>query len=613
MKICVICGYKQKMKILLVGNPNVGKSVIFNRLTGLDVVVSNYPGTTVDFTHGSMRVGETKVELIDVPGNYSLDPSTRAEEIAVDMIDGMGDDDLIINVVDATRLERNLRLTLELLETGKPMLVALNMWDDVERKGIHIDIEKLRDLLGGVPVIPTSGLSGEGIKPLVEHVTEASSAQIHERTESEQERWSDVGKIISEVQTIEHRHPTFIEKFQDATIRPLTGIPIAILVLVLSTAIILAVFMSLFMLIIMPFFDICYLPVVQYVSSALGGEGFVHDILIGQVEGAELNTMSLFLSMGLLTMAVGVPLVVLVGLTGFYLVLGLLEDSGYLPRLAVLVDSLFHRSGLHGSAIVPTFLGLGCNIIGAFGTRVMETRKQRFISMTLMAIAVPCAAQLGMLVGLFFGLDAVMGTELGAGEIKGFENLIWLVFLILVVIFIIGGLIMSKLIKGEKDEGEILLEIPPYRRPRICAVLKKLWMRIRMFLTEAIPWLLVGVLLVNVLYYWGVLDFIGDVSSPVIVGLFGLPKVAVLALIVGFLRKDLAVGTLIPLVTSGVMDGMQLVIASVILVIYFPCYTTFVVMLRELGLRDMMLSVGIMLSTVLVVGTVLRVLLIGVC
>ena len=601
------------MNILLVGNPNVGKSVIFNRLTGLNVTVSNYPGTTVDFTHGSMRVGETKAELIDVPGNYSLDPSTRAEEIAVDMIDGMSEDDLIINVVDATRLERNLRLTLELLETGKQMVVALNMWDDVERKGIHIDIEKLRDLLGGVPVIPTSGLSGEGIKQLVEHVTEASSAQIHERTESEQERWSDVGKIISEVQTIEHRHPTFIEKFQDATIRPLTGIPIAILVLVLSTAIILAVFMSLFMLIIMPFFDICYLPIVQYVSSALGGEGFVHDILIGQVEGAELNTMSLFLSMGLLTMAVGVPLVVLVGLTGFYLVLGLLEDSGYLPRLAVLVDSLFHRIGLHGYAIVPTFLGLGCNIIGAFGARVMETRKQRFIAMTLMAIAVPCAAQLGMLVGLFFGLDVVMGTELGAEEIKGFENLIWLVFLILVVIFIIGGLIMSKLIKGEKDEGEILLEIPPYRRPRFRAVLKKLWMRIRMFLTEAIPWLLVGILLVNVLYYWGVLDFIGDVSSPVIVGLFGLPKVAVLALIVGFLRKDLAVGTLIPLVTSGVMDGMQLVIASVILVIYFPCYTTFVVMLRELGVRDMMLSVGIMLSTVLVVGTVLRVLLIGVC
>ncbi|MCK4399308.1 MAG: ferrous iron transporter B, partial [Methanophagales archaeon] len=324
-----------------------------------------------------------------------------------------------------------------------------------------------------------------------------------------------------------------------------------------------------------------------------------------------LNTMSLFLLMGLLTMAVGVPLVVLVGLTGFYLVLGLLEDSGYLPRLAVLVDSLFHRIGLHGYAIVPTFLGLGCNIIGAFGTRVMETRKQRFIAMTLMAIAVPCAAQLGMLVGLFFGLDVVMGTELGAGEIKGFENLIWLVFLVLIVIFIIGGLIMSRLIKGEKDEGEILLEIPPYRRPRIRAVLKKLWMRIRMFLTEAIPWLLVGVLLVNVLYYWGVLDFIGDVSSPVIVGLFGLPKVAVLALIVGFLRKDLAVGTLIPLVTSGVMDGMQLVIASVILVIYFPCYTTFVVMLRELGVRDMMLSVGIMLSTVLIVGTVLRMVLIG--
>jgi ferrous iron transport protein B len=230
--------------------------------------------------------------------------------------------------------------------------------------------------------------------------------------------------------------------------------------------IVMAVSMSAFMLGIMPFFDACYVPFVQHVSASLGGEGFVHDILIGHVESGKLNTMSLFQSMGLLTMAVGVPLAVLSVLVGFYLVLGLLEDSGYLPRLAVLVDSLFHRIGLHGYAIVPTFLGLGCNVIGAFGTRVMETRKQRFISMTLMGIAVPCAAQLGMLVGLFFGLDVVMGTELGAGEIKGFENLIWLVFLVLVVIYVIGGLLMSKLIKGKKDEGEILLEIPPYRRPR---------------------------------------------------------------------------------------------------------------------------------------------------
>ncbi|MEA3223241.1 MAG: nucleoside recognition domain-containing protein [Thermodesulfobacteriota bacterium] len=416
------------------------------------------------------------------------------------------------------------------------------------------------------------------------------------------------------MQTIEHRHPTFIERFQNATIRPLTGIPIAIIVLFLAAIIIMAVSMTLFKVVIIPFLGKCYLPIIQHLSSSLGGERFIHDILIGRLEGGELNTMALFQSMGLLTMAVAVPLAVLGVLIGFYLALGLLEDSGYLPRLAVLVDSIFHRLGLHGYAIIPTFLGLGCNVIGTFGARVMETRKQRFIAMTLMAIAVPCAAQLAMLVALFFGLDLAMeGANISAGEIKGFENYIWLVILVLILIYIVGGLLMNKFIRGEKgeSESEILLEIPLYRRPRMSTVLKKLWMRIRMFLTEAIPWLLVGVLFVNILYIWGVLDFIGDVCSPIIVGLFGLPKEAILALVVGFLRKDLAVGTLIPLVTGGVMDGMQLVIASVILVIYFPCYTTFVVMLRELGLRDMMLSVGIMLSTVLIVGTGLRILLVG--
>jgi ferrous iron transport protein B len=593
------------LKILLVGNPNVGKSVIFNRLTGLNVVVSNYPGTTVDYTHGKMRINETKAELIDVPGNYSLDPLNRAEEIALEMIDGMTGDDLIVNVLDATRLERNLRLTLELLKTGKPVIVALNMWDQVEKRGIRIDVERLEDMLG-VPVIKTSGLTGTGIKKLIEHVTDARSPQepIGESPET----------IVNVVRSTEERRLKQTGRLHDLTIRPITGIPIAILVLLLSSITIMAFAMSSFMLVIMPFFDAYYVPFVQSVSSGLGGEGFLHDILIGNLEGGELTTMALFQSMGLLTMAVGVPLTVLMILIGFYLVLGLLEDTGYLPRLAVLVDSIFHKIGLHGYAIVPTFLGLGCNVIGAFGARVMETRKQRFISMTLMAIAVPCAAQIGMLVALFFGLDMAMGTEFGAGEIKGFENHIWIVFVVLILVYVIGGLLMNRFVRGDQNEGEgeMLLEIPPYRRPRISAVLKKLWMRIRMFLTEAIPWLMLGILLINVLYYWGVLDLIGDVTSPVIVGLFGLPKEAVLALIVGFFRKDLAVGTLVPLVTGGGMGGMQLVIASVILVIYFPCYTTFVVMLRELGLRDMMLSVGIMLGTVLVVGTGLRVLLIGV-
>jgi len=574
----------------LVGNPNVGKSVIFNRLSGIDVIISNYPGTTVDFTKGSVQIDKKAYELIDVPGNYSLEPTCKAEEVAVNMISEMGEDDLIINVVDATNLERNLYLTLELLETGKPMIVALNMWDDIKHKGISIDVKKLQEFLG-VPVIPISGLGGEGIKDLVEHIKEARSPEIHKHAKGE--RWGDVGKIIRDIQTIEHHHPTLIEKIQDLTVKPLTGIPIAIAVLSLIFMIVRYIGETLIGYVTEPFFEAFYLPIMETLSGFLGGQGFIHDILIGKLIDGEIEFME---SMGVLTTGVFVPFgAVLPYIIAFYFALSILEDSGYLPRLGVIVDSIFHRLGMHGYGIVPVILGLGCNVPGAMAIRVMETRKQKFIAATLLAIAVPCMAQIAMLFGLF-GID-------------GNYIYIYLVFAILFIIYVISGFIMNLFVKGESPE--ILLEIPPYRRPSLNALFKKLWMRIRWFLTEAIPWLFLGIILVNILYALGILEFIGNLTSPVVVDLFGLPAAAIGALIIGFLRKDLAVGMLIPLIVSGEMNAMQLVIASVILVIYFPCAATFAMLFKELGTRDMFLSVGIMLTTVLIVGTVLRILLIG--
>ncbi|ODS35902.1 ferrous iron transporter B [Candidatus Altiarchaeales archaeon WOR_SM1_SCG] len=576
------------MKVLLVGNPNVGKSVIFNRLTGIDVIISNYPGTTVDFTKGSIKIEDKIYELIDVPGTYSLEPSCRAEEVANEMISEMGKDDLIINVIDATNLERNLYLTLELLETGKPMIVALNIWDDTKHRGIEIDVKKLQEFLG-VPVVKTSGLSGFGIKNLVEQIKEAQNPKIHEHTKSE--RWKDVGTIILEVQTITHRHHTIIEKIQDLTVAPLTGIPLAILILFLTFTVVRFIGETLIGYVTEPFFEKFYLPLMEFLSNFLG-PGYARDILIGQLIEGKIEFME---SMGVLTTGVFVPFgAVLPYIIAFYFTLSLLEDSGYLPRLSIIVDSIFHRLGMHGYGIVPTLLGLGCNVPGALGIRTMETRKQKFIAATLLAIAVPCMAQTAMLIGLF--------------GISNF-NYIYFVFGILFMIYIIVGSIMNIFVKGESPE--ILLEIPPYRRPSLNSLFKKLWMRTRWFLTEAVPWLFFGILLVNILEIFGILKFIGNLSSPVIVGLFGLPSAAVGALIVGFLRKDLAVGMLVPLVASGEMSVMQLVIASVILIIYFPCAATFTTLFKELGARDMALSVMIMIATVLIVGTVLRILLIG--
>ncbi|PKP51196.1 MAG: ferrous iron transporter B, partial [Candidatus Altiarchaeales archaeon HGW-Altiarchaeales-3] len=480
------------------------------------IIISNYAGTTVDFTRGTIKLAGKTHQLIDTPGTYSLDPTCKAEEVALDMITKSSDEDLIINVVDATNLERNLYLTLELLETGKPMIVALNMWDDVKHKGIKIDVKKLQKFLG-VPVIPTSGLSGEGIKELVEHIGESKNPGIHKHTDSE--RWRDVGKIIKEVQTIKHRHHTIIEKIQDLTIMPATGIPIAILILFLTFTIVRQIGESLICYVTEPFFETFYLPIMKSLSAFLG-EGAIHDILIGKLINGEIDFMA---SMGVLTTGVFVPMgAVLPYIISFYFVLSLLEDSGYLPRLSVLVDSIFHRLGMHGYGIVPVILGLGCNVPGAMATRVMETRKQKFIAATLLAIAVPCMAQTAMLIGLFGMMNF---------------NYIYLVFGILFIIYISAGFIMNILVKGESPE--ILLEIPPYRRPSYNALFKKLWMRVRWFLTEAIPWLFFGILLVNILEILGLLEFIGNLASPVIVGLFGLPQAAVGALIVGFVRKDL--------------------------------------------------------------------------
>ena len=272
----------------------------------------------------------------------------------------------------------------------------------------------------------------------------------------------------------------------------------------------------------------------------------------------------------------------------FYLVLSFLEDSGYLPRLAVLLDKLMHTVGLHGMAIVPMMLGFGCNVPGALSTRVLESKRERFIAATLMSIAIPCMAQIAMIFGLIgkFGIKGML-------PVFGTLFIVWFVF----------GFLMSKLIKGESPE--IFTEIPPYRLPYIIALLKKVWMRIRWFLKEAIPFVLFGVFIVNILYSLGIINFIGRIAAPVVTSILGLPLEAVGALIIGFLRKDLAVGMLAPLGLS----LKQLIVASVVLAMYFPCVATFAVLLKELGIFDMIKAAIIMLVSSFLVGALLNLVL----
>ena len=270
------------MKILLMGNPNVGKSAVFNRLTGANVIVSNYAGTTVEFTKGIMRIAGKQVELIDVPGTYTLDPTNRAEQIAVEMLKGGKEEDVVINVVEATNLERSLNLTLQLIKQDVPIIVALNFWDETKHKGISIDVEKLESILK-VPCVPICAVTGQGVKHLVERIKEAKPSSLEY---DDREKWHEIGNIVEKVQTITHRHHTLLERLSDASVRPLTGLPIAVIVLFLTFKLIRFVGEGLIGYVCEPIFENLWSPVMLKLSYFLGSAGFIHDLVIGHlVEG----------------------------------------------------------------------------------------------------------------------------------------------------------------------------------------------------------------------------------------------------------------------------------------------------------------------------------------
>jgi len=275
----------------------------------------------------------------------------------------------------------------------------------------------------------------------------------------------------------------------------------------------------------------------------------------------------------------------------FYFMLSILEDTGYLPRLAVLVDTGLHKLGLHGSAIVPTILGCGCNVPGALATRILETEKQRFIAMTLMAISIPCMAQSAMIFAILgrYGMKWIL-----------------IVYFTLLVLYIFLGLLLKRIVRGESPE--LLLEVPPYRKPDPRTLLKKTWSKAYGFLAEAVPFVILGIFIVNLLSVSGTIGVLSRIFSPILTTLLGLPEGAIVALILGILRKDIAIGMLLPLG----MSPQQLTISSIILTTYFPCIATFVVLFRELGSLAMLKAVGLMIAVSLTVGIIMRVILIGI-
>jgi len=568
------------MKILLMGNPNVGKSVIFSRLTGVRVVSSNYPGTTVNYTSGFMKIDGITAEIIDVPGTYTLEPTNEAEEIALKMLD-IGD--VVINVIDATNLERNLYLALQLLERNIPMIIALNLWDDTKHRGIDIDVNTLQNILG-VPIVATSGLTGQGIKDLVHTIPHAASPKRNPITR--EERWAEIGKIIDQVQKITHRHHRWYERLEDASVKPLSGSIIALAVVALSFFVIRFIGESLISYLFDPIFENLWLPLLLKLSASMGSGGFLHDVVVGKLIGGEIHFVESF---GLLSSGLYVPFaMVLPYIISFYFILSILEDTGYLPRLAVLLDTTMHRIGLHGFAIVPTLLGLGCNVPAVIATRVLESKRERFIAATLISIAIPCVSAQAMI----FGLVGKFGGQYVA-----------LVYITLASVWIILGMILNKTVPGLSPE--LLIEIPPYRMPPWTLVLQKLRIRTRGFLIEAVPIILAAVFVINILFVFGIFDAIATFTAPVITGILGLPEESVTAIVIGFIRKDAALGML----ALSALTAKQMVIGSIVLTMFFPCIATFAVLLRELGLKDFLKSAAIMLLSALTVGGLLNLVL----
>jgi len=570
--------FSEPKKILLVGNPNVGKSAVFSRLTGVHAISSNFPGTTISFTQGNLRHEGQNHIIIDVPGTYTLDPTNEAEEVAKRIIEE--DSDIVIIVLDAGALERNLYLALQVLELGKRAIVALNMVDEARHKGIEINIEALEEALG-VPVVPTVALSGRGIKDLVNRLKEARKSHI--ALQSDEDRWKTIGNIIAQTQKAHHRHHTVKDRLEDITVHPFWGALFGVAVITASYYGVRKIGEGIINYILDPFFSAFVLPLLEALSKTMDPEGIMHSLLLGTLINGALDFEQSF---GLLTTGLYVPLVmVLPYIFAFYTVLSLLEDSGYLPRLAVLFDSLMHRLGLHGFAIVPNLLGLGCNVPGILATRVLESPRERFIASTLISVAVPCA-----------GLQAMIFGALGNFGGK----YVAMVYGTLFVAWIVLGRILNALLPGYSPE--LIIEIPPYRVPSLRGLGLKLWFRIRGFLIEAIPLVLFGVLVVNLLYMSGTMNVISNILEPFFNIVLGLPASTAGPIILGLLRKDVAVGMLLPLN----LTPQQMVITVVMLSMTFPCIATFIVLFRELGAKKMLYSLGIMLTTAILFGFMLR-------
>lgn len=560
-------------KIVLAGNPNVGKSLIFSRITRISIATANYAGTTVEMKAGKCKYKNHDYEILDGPGIYSLEEFSKTDEIALQLIN---DADIIIDIIDSTNLERNLNLTLQLLQKRKPTVVCLNFWDDTVHKGITIDVSALEKLLG-VPVIPVSALRSEGISELLDSLSRAKTSNIEFK---EADRWNSIGNIIKSIQKLSHRHHTPLERISDFTLHPVGGILTAIFVLLSTLLIVRFLGEGLINGLFEPFYSRLYNPLLQHIIKYIPFSG-IRELLVG-------NTSDPLQSFGILTSGVYIALVsVFPYFFSFYLVFGFLEDFGYLPRLSVVLDKSFHRLGLHGYSSIPVMLGLGCKVPAFMATRSLTNRREKILTITLIFMSAPCLSQSAMIVslGIHYGIITII-----------------VIYGVLIFLAISMNILMNWFYKKE-DSAEFFTEFPACRIPSVKLMAQKLWLRIVEYFAEVLPMIAVGVLVMNVLNILHVLNFITEVVKRPAKVLFGLPAEIAPIMLLNFLRKDASVALLIPLH----LTAPQFICACIFLTLSMPCVASFFTMIKELSAKTTLKVTGIIFMIAVVSTTLLHI------
>lgn len=546
------------MKIVLCGNPNVGKSVVFSYLTGYSAISSNYPGTTVELLKGRAKISSYEFEIIDLPGTYSIAGENKAEKVAKEIIE-KGDYDLIIDVVDANNLERNLLFALELISLRRPLILLLNKCDIAKEKGVNIDFEKLEHFLGVrvIPVVATVGIGFNLLEREISRFIEDKTKYISNLSIGGEigEKWKLIGEIISKVQKIEHKHPGFMERLEIITTTPSTAIPFGIFIMILSFYIIRFIGEGLINKIFDPLFNNFYMRVIEKLDPIIK-----YDILKFILFGKNPAPMEGF---GVLTTGVYIPFVVVLPyIFSFYLVLSILEDIGYLPRLSVVLDRLSHKIGLHGYSTIPLIMGLGCKVPGIFSLRILETDREKLIAASLMFLIAPCMPQTAMIFSILKDWPLIYTI---------------IVFGYIFMVGLIASFFLNKIMKG--SSSDLFIEIPPYHKPLFKNLIFKLKLRIKDFIYDAVGMIILGIFLINIIDILGFMEKISSFFAPFFNKVLSLPSQIAIVMTTGFLRKDVSISMLIPFKLS----LKEIMVSSFFLVSYLPCLSSMLVLSRELG------------------------------